>query len=376
MRTLKLVSSFLTLVFFYIMGSVFAIQNGIAPVIGGLSLSGIAVITGLVQPAGTFATAFAITDIVNALGAFFRANKNILISDLYMGLNLDDRFTIQEGVSDELPLPKITMGSIVQPGNDTNFNPTANAIQVGARILKTRQWKVDLTINPRALVKTWLGFTKQPGTRQSKMPLEQFIMMEIVKQIQHELRMLSVYRGVFNGAGTGAIDVCNGLLKLIADEITATNLTPVVTGAISSSNVVDKILSVHDLMPEQYKDAEDGLILANPTIFDWYTRKLNPVFTSNLVATTEGGAIQRRRINEIQIEGTNYMLKREPGLGSSQRLICTLKRNLHLGIDTMSDYNNFEFQRQDRLIKVLVDGTIGVQIGQADNKAIRVNDQA
>lgn len=376
MKTLKLVSSFLALALIYLIGSAIGVSNGINPIVSGLTLSGIAIITGMVQPAGTFATAISTTNIVAALGGFFRANKNILISDLYMGLGVEDRFTIQENVSDELPLPKITMGNIVQPGNDAAFNPTANAIDVSARILKTRQWKVDLTINPRALIKTWLGFTKLPGTRQSKIPLEQYIMQEIVKQIQHELRMSSIYRGIHNGAGTAAIDVCNGVLKLVADEVVSAALTPVVTGAISSTNVVDRVLAVHDAMPEQYKDAEDGQILVNPTIFDWYTRRLNPIFTGNLVSTTEGGAIQRQRLREIQVEGTNFMLKREPGLGTSQRIICTLKRNMHLGIDTMSDYNNFEFQRQDRLIKVLVDGTIGVQFAQADNKAIRVNDQA
>lgn len=376
MKTLKLVSSFLALLLIYFIGSAIGVSNGINPIVSGLALCGIAIITGMVQPAGTLAMAISTTNIVAALGAFYRANKNILITDLYMGLDVLDRFTIQEGVSDELPLPKITMANIVQPGNDSTFNPTANAIGVGARILKTRNWKVDLTINPRALVKTWLGFTKQPGTRQTKIPLEQYIMMEIKKQIQQELRMLSLYRGVHNGAGTGAIDVCNGLLKLVADEITATNLTPVVTGAITSSNVVDKILAVYDAMDEPYKNAENGQVLVNSTIFDWYTRKLNPLFTANLVSTSEGGAIQKRKINEVQLEGTNYMLKREPGLGTSQRIISTLKENLHMGIDTESDYNNFDFQVFNRDIKVLVDGTIGVQMAQADNKAIRVNDQA
>jgi hypothetical protein len=375
MKTLKLVSSFLALALIYLIGAAIGIHNGVDPVASGLTFSVIGVITGIVQPAGTMATAISTTGIVAALGAFFRANKDIIISDLYIGMDIADRFTIQEGVADELPLPKITMGNIVQPGNDSTFNPTANGINVGARILKTRNWKVDLTINPRALVKTWLGFTKQPGTRQSKIPLEQFMLEEIKKQIQHELRMSSLYRGVFNGAGTGAIDVCNGLLRLVADEITAGNLTPIVTGAITSTNVVDRILQVYDAMDEAWKNAEDGQITVSSTIFDWYVRRLNPLFTANLVATNEGGAIQRRRINEVQLEGTNYMLKREPGMGTSQRIICTLKKNQHIGIDTMNDYNNFDFQVFNRDIKVLVDGTIGVQLAQADNRAIRVNDQ-
>jgi len=376
MKTLSLISAFATLVLTFIFGALLSVPLDIAPIYGACGLSGIAIITGMVVPSGSAATAISTTNIVAALGGFFRANKNILLTDLYLNLGIEDRWTIHDGVSDQLPLPKITMANIVQPGNNTAFNPTANAVGVEARILQTRTWKVDLLINPAALIKTWLGFTKQPGTRQSKIPLEQYIMQEIVKQIKKELRLQSIYKGVYNGAGATATDVCNGLLKLVADEITATNLTPIVTGAITSANVVDKCLLVYDGMDEAWKDSEEGQILVNSQIFDWYVRKLNPLTNSGLVATNNGGVIQRVKLNEVQLEGTNFMLKREPGFGTSQRIVSTVKQNMNLGMDTESDYNNFDFQVENRQIKVLVDGTLGVQLGQADNKAIRVNDQA
>jgi hypothetical protein len=376
MKTLKLLSAFASLFIAFIFGAFLSVPIGIAPGIGGLAMAGIATFTGAVLPANSFATAISTTNIVAALGAFFRANKNILITDLYLDLGIDDRWTVQDGVSDQLPLPKITMQNIVQPGNNTAFNPTANAIGVEARILQTRNWKVDLLINPAALIKTWLGFTKAPGTRQAKIPLEQYIMQEIVKQIKKELRLMSIYKGVYNGAGTTATDICNGLLKLIADEVVAGSLTPIVTGAITSTNVVDKILLVYDGMDEAWKGSDSGQILVNSQVFDWYVRRLNPLTNSSLVATNAGGVIQRVRLNEVQLEGTNFMLKREPGFGTSQRIVSTVKENMHLGMDTESDYNNFDFQKADRQIKVLVDGTLGVQIGQADNKAIRINDQA
>ncbi len=311
--------------------------------------------------------------IVAALGAFYRANKSILVTDLYLDID-PETWTVMDGISDELPLPKLTTTSIVQPGNNTAFNPTAGAVSVGARILKVRDWKVDLLINPSALIKTWMGFTKQPGTRQSKIPLEQFIMAAIIKQIRKDIRMKTLYRGVYNAAGSTPFDVANGKLKLYADEITATNLTPIVTGVISASNVVDKLLLVHDGLAEEYKN-EETYMEVNSQIFDWYYRKFSPVLNTNLVAA--GGApTQEGLINKIRLEGTNCWIKREPGLGTSQRVAVTTKANNIMGVDTESDYNNFEFQVENRQIKVLVDGRIGVQLAQADDNAIRVNDQA
>lgn len=318
-------------------------------------------------------TAITTTALTAALGAFYRANRNILVRDLYMGLKTDD-WTVYDGVKDELPLPKLSIGELVVPGDNVNFTPKTNVIGLGARILKTRNWKVDLLIDPAALEKTWLGYVNALGARSQAIPLEQFIVEDLIKRIQKDIRTKALYRGVYNGSGTATADIVNGLLKLVVDDITAGNITPVVTGAITSSNVVDKLLLVHDGLGQEYKE-EMTVMPVNSQIFDWYTRKFSPILNTNLIG---GGGVpptQNGLINEARLEGTNCMLKREVGLNTSQRLIITPAGNRVLGIDSMDDFTNFEFQRFNRTIKVLVDGKLGVNFNQVDNGALAVNDQ-
>lgn len=371
------INSIFGIIFAALFGSFIFHLAGFSPVVGSISFVGAGALVGFSGvTTGNLATAFSITDIVAACGAFFRANKNIIIQDLYLELMNSEYVTEYDGVSDELPLPKITMQNIVKPADDVNFVPTANAIGVGARILKVRQWKVDLLINPNALVKTWLGFAKQKGTAQTKIPLEQYIVMHIVSKIADDIRREALFRGTYNASGTTPGAIMDGWLKLVADAITATTITPIVTGAITSSNVIDKLLLVHDGLDEAYKSSRTFMPV-NPTIFDWAVRRYNPVTNASIVAgdikslMNDQGLLVR-----MPLAGTNTMLVREPGLGTSQRVMVSLKDNFGVGYDAASDVNQLRFQEFDRSIKVLGDGKIGVQFAQLDNKAIRVNDQA
>jgi hypothetical protein len=309
------------------------------------------------------------------LGAYYREFRDILISETLLGFDPSESFEVWDDVSDEVPMPNLTITDLIQPGNDATFNPTANALSFGSRTLKVRNWKVDLLIQPRTLEKTWLGAYKGKGSSTNNLIFEAYIFQYIIKKIQQNLRLQSVYRGIYNGAGTTPIDVMDGLLTLVANEITATNITPVVTGAITSANVSAKLLLVHDALGEAYK-AEATEMPVNPTIFDWYTRQFAVVLNPQLVSTQNGPDGTQKLFNTFPLSGTNCMLKREPGLGTSQRLICTSKENKVYGTDSMSDENNFEIQKFERSLKILVDAKSGVQFKEITPAALAVNDQA
>lgn len=374
MKNLKLINALLAFVITTLFGAFAAHAIGASPLAGAGTFIAIGIVTDLVALPGVTLTAISISAITTALGAYFRANKNILISDLYYSMN-NEGWTVMDGVSDQLPMPKIGTTALIKPGNNTTFAPTANAIALGARILQARPWKVDLLIDPAALVKTWLGYTKQKGTRQTKIPLEQFMMAQIVKQVIQDLELTTKYRGVYNAGGTAPIDVANGLLKLIADEITASNITPTVTGAITSSNVADKLYLVHDDLGEAAKEGQSEMHTP-AQVFDWAYRKFFPLTNPSLVAVSTADGQEAGFASSFMLPGTNCKIMRKAGLGASQRLITSIPGNIALGIDSESDLNNWEFQRFDRTIKVLGDGTLGIQIGNIHTDVLAVNDQA
>lgn len=324
-------------------------------------------------------SSISITDLNTELGAYLRENKDILIADTLLDVPFEDKFEVWDDVKDEAPMPSLSITNIVKPGLDkTTFSPTANALAFGARILKVRDCKVDLTLVPQVLEKTWLGYKNRKGSggeNQFQMPFEEFIMRHIIAKAKEDIHLNAIYRGAYNAAGTTPGATMDGLLEIISDEITATNLTATVTGAITSANVNEKLLLVYDALGEAYKNKPTQM-LVNPTIFDWYVRQYNPIVNSSLVRNDVNGLATTPLLNSFPLFGTNCVLKREAGLGASQRVICTPMENMVYGVDSMSDSGDIMTQVHDRTIRLYIDFKSGVNFKQVNDDCLTVSDQA
>lgn len=316
---------------------------------------------------GVLFSALDITALNTALGAYFRKDKGVLISEMLLGMNLEDRMEIWDDCKDEVPLPNLGIDDLVKPANDTTFSGTASSLNFDARILKVRKWKVDLLIIPGDLEKSWLGAYMKKGSNAYDIPFEQYIMNHIIAKVHENLRLKAIFKGVYNGAGTAPADIMNGLLKLIVDEITATTITPVVTGAITAANVIDKVELVYDALGEAYK-AVPTQMLVNPTIFDYYVRRYRSTYGVNM--DYKGMAN-----GEVNIDGSLCTIKREPGFGASQRMVCTPKSNIVYGVDSLGEENNIKTQEFERTIKLMIDAKSGIQLKEVHARALAVNDQ-
>ncbi len=307
------------------------------------------------------------TALTTALGDYCREHRDILLSEILLNEDLQDRLTVLDEVTDEVPLPDLGLADLIKPNtNPANWAPTTNALNFGARLLKVRSIKVDLVLIPQVLEKTWLGKMKDPKNP-FEMPFEAFIMGYVAQKAKENLHLQSIFKGIYNGAGTTPVATMDGFLKIIADEITATNITPVVTGAINSGNVIANLEKVYDALGEAYKNTPTQM-LVSPAIFDLYVRAYRGSFGAN----NDYAGVARGRVS---LDGTLCEVVREPGLAGSQRVICTPKTNLYLGVDTMGEYN-LDIQKEKRSINVLMDFKAGVQIGQIHGRGLAVNDQA
>jgi hypothetical protein len=321
---------------------------------------------------GILASSIDISELATKLGAYCQEHRDILISEILLNENFEEKFEIMDDITDELPLPSLNMTSIVKPANPTTFSPTANALKFGARILKVRGCKVDLQLVPQVLEKTWLGKMKKANDPWD-MPFEAFIFKYIIEKAREDVHLNGVFKGVYNAAGTTPIDTMDGFLELIADEITATAITPVVTGAITSVNVVEKLLAVYDAIGEAYKN-KPSVMKVNAQIFDWYARKFAPVLNTSLVATDVAAGLANPLLRQMPLSGSNAILQREPGLGTSQRVMCSPKENFVYGCDTLNDFS-FDVQKFDRTIKILIDFKAGVNFKEVHGRALAVSDQ-
>jgi hypothetical protein len=307
-----------------------------------------------------------ITALAAALGAYHREHRDDLASELLLDENFTADMEVMDDVTDEVPLPELSLTDILQPGINPDFQPKSNAIKFGARILKVRDCKVDLLLEPKVLEKTWLGKLKK-ASDPTDLPFEKFLMAYINSKITENLRLGAVYKGIYNAAGNTPADTMNGWLKIIVDEITADKIEPVITGAITSANVVDKLEMVYDNLGDAYKNKPTIMKVA-PTIYTWYNRK----FRSDFGANQDYKGMQRLA---RPLDGTLCTLVSEPGMTGSQRVIASLPENFVYGTDSASGYN-FDAQKFDRQIKLLIDLKAGVQFKQIHSRGLAVNDQA
>jgi hypothetical protein len=317
-------------------------------------------------PLNTLASSIDISALATALGAYHQEHRDELVSEVLLDEDFTSDMETMDDVTDELPLPNLSIEDLIQPGDPTAFTPTANALKFGARILKVRPVKVDLLLIPQVLEKTWLGKMKKASDPMD-LPFEKFIMDYINSKIVENLRLQGIYKGEYDGAGTTPIDTMDGFLKLVADEVTATNIVEIVTGVISATNVIDKVELTYDGLGDAYKK-KPTIMKASPTIFDWYVRRYRTLYGGNMTYT---GVAKDR----VLLDGTSCELVKEPGLSGSQRLLTTLKENFVYGVDTANNYS-LDVQKFDRSLKILIDFKAGVNFKQVHARALAVNDKA
>jgi hypothetical protein len=338
---------------------------------GGITTAVHALQTGIVNikmfqlPLNVLASSIDISALATALGAYHREHRDELVAEILLDEDFTQDLEVMDDVTDELPLPSLALTDLIKPANATTFSPTANALAFGARTLKVRGIKVDLQLIPQVMEKTWLGKMKK-STDPWDLPFEAFIMQYINSKIKENLRLQAIYKGVYNAAGTTPVTTMDGFLKLIADEITATTIAPIVTGAITSTNVVDKLELTYDGLGDAYKGVPT-IMKVNSQIFDWYNRKYRTDFGSN----QDYKGMQRMR---RPLDGTLCELVREPGLGTSQRVITSVKENFVYGVDSANGYS-LDVQKFDRTLKVLIDFKAGVNFKEINARALAVNDQ-
>lgn len=300
-----------------------------------------------------------LSSLTTDLGAYYRENRNVLISALLIGLfdpnnknSINTHMTIMDGVTDEVPMPKLAVSDIVKPANSSTFSATSNALVWTQRTLKVRRFKADLQILPEEYEKTYLGYLKTPGSlNETKMLLEEFIVAEIIKRVNANVRQ-ALFQGTYNASGTAVNDIVSGVKTALDAEVTATTLTPTTLVAPTASNVITQIEDVFDDLGEAYKMAEDLVVILPTAWYNAFIRANRDTLGRNSVFSS----------GDLSLDGySNAKIVHEPYL-TGNRVIITPKSNLVVGVDTTDEYNSIRFQEFERSIKMLVDGKIGFQV--------------
>lgn len=328
------------------------------------------------------AQAFDLTDLGTALGAKCQDDtvKTGFLSAMMFNPSFENKVTVLTGVIDEIPLPNMVFADPSAPMADAeNITYKTGIITADADILKVKDCIIATKINPWKLWPTYMGQmakeaykAKQLGKDFFAMPFEDFVLQKLKEKASEQFYLKALFLGVRNNAGTSSSDLFDGFNKKITDRIAATRLTPETTGVINSSNVVASLKAVARAQSEA-NQGQTTNIHVNSNIFDMYADKLSILTNPAMVATDVAAQIAQPRLNAIPVAGTNAILQREPGMGTSQRIICTTPDHLFLGFNADPNTMTFEVQKVDLTLKLIMVYKAGVELGL--DSEISVNEQ-
>lgn len=268
--------------------------------------------------------------------------------------NIDPAIAVYKKVNKPQVLPKMSAVGVPQPYR-VNDDSGVQGVQMTDRTLLVYQSKWDYDVDPEAWRNTYLANDEEN-------PYYQFILNQIAKEYLAQLNDITIYNGVYNAAGVTPVDIATGWGSIIAAEILAGNLVPVVTGVITAANAVTAVETLAAGAPTWMKEKQTT-IFCSWQVFEFYKVHYRSAF---------GFSFQKRENGEYMVDGyANMRLKPVSWMGTSQRLILTAHGNLIVGTD--ADSVSVHASTRRNLIEVRQMMPIGLQI--ADLEALVVNEQ-
>lgn len=300
---------------------------------------------------------------VSELSAYVGEHEDMLYQQMLTEMDVMKDVALKEGVEGSLAMTKLSIADGLVPYAEA-FNPTSNAAKYSDRVLTVRTGKYDFTLNEEDYLHTWLGAKRQGNAH--NIPFYQFTIQEFMRKLGSQVNKDVAYLGDYNASGTTAPTITDGFGTIIADEITATNLTPVATGAITSSNAVAKVQEMYDAAPAYLQNANCYVYVSRPLFSKWIQDRKN----------NYGDHTDYKGVNDLVIDTTGYTWTMKPvtWMGASSRVIVAVPKVICMGMNTLTPGPKVYIDPKLDYVEARIKFTFGFQFQDLDG--ILVNDQA
>jgi hypothetical protein len=273
-------------------------------------------------------------------------------------------FEVLRNVKQPIVLPRIATVGEPRPYRPQR-DETGNKVKFSDRRMVVMQSKLDMEdFDPEVYRNTYLAAAADGRLDPNKNPFYSDLLNKIDEDYWAAINDKVVLAGSYNASGTTAADIATGIGTLIAAEITAGEIVPITTGAITNANAVAKVETLHNALPAWMKE-RGATIFCSYDILQKYKENYRATF---------GYTFKPNEMGEYMLDGTQTKLVARSWMAASQRLICVPsdKKNLYFGTDT--DSMEFYATPVLNLLQIRVLFPIAFQI--ADLDALFVNDQA
>lgn len=234
-----------------------------------------------------------------------------------------------------------------------DFHP--NAIQL-------RQLKVDDTITPHDIEESWLGFFAGNSSRNIEdWPIVKWLFeVYYAQQIAEEKELDAVYKGVYeaptNNQPGNSSNVFDGLRKQLITGA-ADSVYPIHTisgiGALNTTEAFDMIETFSENIAAQFNNKNIVIFVAPE--FERAYRK----------GKRNAGYYDISGDNQVttRVDFTQHIVKGVPSMIGTTDMFATLPENIIHVTKRNSDLSNIDVQKQDRVVKILMDWWEAVGFG-------------
>ncbi len=369
MKTLKFL---FLLVLNFALGASLAIAAESNPMAGGTILVSLQLVAAVLPKAATPGVAFAtvgfdLTNIDAALGAYARRFAPEIMQQIFQKVDLEKYTRKISGVTDEYAITSSSVSEVLQ-GYQHAYTKKG-AADFTAVINRVRHIKIDYTLSELDdLYQSYLAWMADESLTRDKWPFVKYIISKLIIPKAAEEMNHNSYHGVFvaptaDVAGP-SIATVDGFGKVIADLITATTITPIATGAITDTNIFDKVESFVQDVPVKFRAKPWDILMSTTNAARYWKDYRN----------TNGANANYTGIENLKVDGYQKRIIGIDAMEGSDRFIHTEPGNMLTMYDKINMLNNLEVQKDKRDVILMGDFKRGYGFGDAEK--LFVNDQA
>lgn len=354
------------------------------------------------------------TNDIEAIKGFAINYSRKLIGQTLNGLDFINDLDVNGGVirnlKDERSLNKVTIGAGVRQLN-TDIVTAKHNRKWTARKLTPRYGMKIFSVVPDELLLTWQSEMMSAGAKRE--PFAKWLWQKEFEKVGQELNdnfYLASYAEdpvTFDGGATYTVgqlvyfnevvyecvtntssgespttapakwkDVDNKVVfdgpgTVIANEITAGNITPVATGSFDHTNAIAAIQEVWGNVPEAHRAGGNDCYVSH-SVYEDYIEDYNSRHGSG--KGNSGNDLEEGAATYLKRSNKRCKIKPATWMGDSRRIIITKPGNIKVGTNQLSDLNGVKkvvetLHGYDSILKFMLTSNI------ADLEVLHVNDQ-
>lgn len=305
---------------------------------------------------------------------FVEEFADTLYSDIFFGFASSNYAMAHEGVKGKKVLTELMLSENLATRWAAPFVGTPNT-SYKPEVLEVFTNKVEHSVIPQEFESSYLGFMRRQGQSSDDYPMQAYVLGKLIEKLGSELEVAfwSGAKAVTPASTDLLRETFDGVLAQIAAKITATELTPVATGAITAANIIDSLRTMWTQVSTI--DKQNGVdIYLSYRLFDFLRIAIKDAYKVDPAYTEINSSDYQGMFYELGARNTRIIPV--PGMLDSGRILMHRPGNLHYGMDALGEWRNFDFEKNHRQLDFWTDFNMGVLVTQLRDGIAVVNDQA